>query len=68
MPYFSIIIPSFNRAHILKRAIQGILEQIFRDFEIIIVDDGSTDNTWNTISKFKDHPNIKIFHINKSTY
>ncbi|MFM9825029.1 glycosyltransferase family 2 protein, partial [Flavobacterium sp.] len=45
MPYFSIIIPSYNRAHIISRAIQGVLDQTFQDFEIVIVDDGSTDNT-----------------------
>jgi glycosyltransferase involved in cell wall biosynthesis len=50
-PFFSIIIPSFNRAHIIRRAIDSILKQIFDDFEIIIVDDGSTDDTRIAIEK-----------------
>lgn len=54
MPYFSIIIPSYNRAHIIERAILGVLEQTFRDFEIVIVDDGSTDTTKSTIHELND--------------
>ena len=45
IPFFSIIIPTYNRAHILLRAIDSVMNQSFQDFEIIVVDDGSTDNT-----------------------
>jgi len=45
MPFFSIIIPTFNRAHVIKRAIDSVLNQAFQDFELIVVDDGSTDGT-----------------------
>ena len=54
MPYFTIIIPSFNRAHVIERSIQSVLNQRFSDFEIIVVDDGSTDNTKQVISNFED--------------
>jgi len=43
--FFSIIIPSYNRDHSIDKALEGILNQTFADFEIIIVDDGSTDGT-----------------------
>ena len=45
MPHFTIIIPSFNRAHIILNTIQAVLDQSFQDWELLIVDDGSTDNT-----------------------
>jgi glycosyltransferase involved in cell wall biosynthesis len=45
MPTFSIIIPTYNRLPYLKKTLDSILEQSFTDFEIIVVDDGSTDET-----------------------
>jgi glycosyltransferase involved in cell wall biosynthesis len=44
-PFFSIVIPTYNRAHILSRSIDSVLSQIYQDFELVIVDNGSTDNT-----------------------
>ena len=49
MPFFSIILPTFNRAHLISRAIQSVLNQSFADWELIIVDDGSHDNTFEVI-------------------
>ncbi len=65
MSYFSIIIPSYNRAHIIDRAIQGVLNQTFQDFEIIIVDDGSIDNTQVIIKKYSNDLRVNyIYQIN----
>jgi len=44
-PFFSVIVPTYNRAHILSRSIGSVLGQTFEDFELIIIDNGSTDNT-----------------------
>ncbi len=53
-PFFSVIIPTFNRAHILPKAIQSVLSQSFADWELIIIDDGSKDNTNAVVEKFND--------------
>ena len=52
MPFFSIILPTFNRAHLVARAIESVLVQTFTDWELIIVDDGSRDNTFEIIRPF----------------
>jgi glycosyltransferase involved in cell wall biosynthesis len=53
VPKVSIIIPTYNRANLLSRAIKSVLDQTFQDFELIIVDDGSTDNTKEVIERFQ---------------
>lgn len=53
-PFFSIIIPTFNRARIISRAIESVLAQDFDDWEMIVIDDGSTDNTGDVVRVFSD--------------
>ena len=53
-PYFSIVIPTYNRAHSILKGIKSILSQSFQDFEIIIIDDASKDNTEKVVQEIKD--------------
>jgi len=55
----SIIIPTYNRAHTLPRAIGSVLAQDYPHWELVIVDDGSTDNTTQVLAQYND-PRIKI--------
>ena len=50
----SIIIPTYNRGWIIKEAIDSVMAQDYRDFELIIVDDGSTDNTPAILHSYRD--------------
>lgn len=53
-PVVSVVISTHNRAHLLPRAISSVLSQTYRDFELIIVDDASTDNTAEVVAGFHD--------------
>lgn len=53
-PFFTIVIPTYNRANLIVSTIDSILKQEFSDFEIIVVDDGSTDNTESVVRAIKD--------------
>src|SRR4030042_1857426 len=59
-PEISVIIPTYNRAGVLGRSIKSVLTQTYRDFELLVVDDGSTDNTDELLKSFND-PRIRFF-------
>lgn len=59
-PFISICIFTYNRAHLLSDTIKSCLEQNYENFEIIIADDGSTDNTSEVVREFND-PRIKYY-------
>lgn len=64
-PIFSIIIPTYNSIKTLDKTLRSVLNQSFKHYEIIIVDDGSTDNTFTKLKSFKD-TRIKLFKIKRS--
>ncbi|MBI5589706.1 MAG: glycosyltransferase [Deltaproteobacteria bacterium] len=60
-PLISVIIPAYNHELFVADAINSVLLQSFSDFEIIAIDDGSTDNTFGEMKKIND-PRIRLFH------
>jgi len=58
----SVVIPTYNRAHIVGRAIRSVLSQTYHSFEIIVVDDCSTDNTKDVVKDFNDQKVKYIKH------
>ena len=63
----SVIIATFNRSNILPRCLESVLSQTYQNLEIIIVDDGSSDNTNNVIKRYKKKDNrIKYFRHNQN--
>lgn len=64
-PFFSIIITTYNRAHLIKRAINSLVSQTEEDWEAIIIDDESTDNTHDQILQYISN-NPKIRYIRKT--
>jgi len=60
-PLFSIVIPTYNRGNILPAAVRSVLAQSCPDFELIIVDDGSSDDTATVVAGFADH-RIRYMH------
>ncbi len=61
MPFFSVIIPSYNRAHLIAATIRSVLSQSFNDWELILIDDGSSDNTKDVLGSFVDD-RVKYFY------
>ncbi len=62
----SIIIPTFNRSQLLVRAITSVINQKYTNWELIIVDDGSTDETKEVVEKFQEVNKISYFKIENS--
>jgi glycosyltransferase involved in cell wall biosynthesis len=62
-PLFTVFIPCFNRAYALPRTLESVSGQTFRDFEILIVDDGSTDNTKELIQEWQSRHRIPLRYI-----
>ncbi len=65
MPTVDIIIPSYNAANYLRAAVESVMSQTFEDWRIILVDDGSTDNTAEIIEPFLRQLGSKITYIKK---
>jgi len=62
-PFFSVIIPTYNRARSIADAVKSVLDQTFTDFELIVIDDGSKDNTAQVLKPLCDSdPRIRYIY------
>jgi GalNAc5-diNAcBac-PP-undecaprenol beta-1,3-glucosyltransferase len=59
-PFFSVVIPTFNRATFIGATLDSVLSQTFSAFEILVVDDGSKDNTAEVVGRFSD-PRLRYY-------
>jgi glycosyltransferase involved in cell wall biosynthesis len=59
-PRLSVILPSHNRENLVSRAVDSVLTQSFSDFELILVDDCSTDNTRRVLDQYRDTPRVRL--------
>ena len=64
LPKVSVLIPTYNYAHHLDEAIQSVLDQTYQNFELVIVDDQSTDNTDAVVSKYLQDKRIRYYKMN----
>lgn len=62
----SVIIPIFNRADFIERSLKSVLDQSYSDLEVIVVDDGSTDETFQVVKKFFSDKRLKYIYQENS--
>ena len=65
-PKITVLILTYNRAHLVERSIKSVLNQTFEDYELVLVDNGSTDHTPEVFEKYQNRKNIRIFRIEKN--
>ena len=60
-PLISVVIPAYNHERFVGEAVESVLNQSCRDFELIVVDDGSTDRTAEVVQGYTD-PRLRYYH------
>jgi glycosyltransferase involved in cell wall biosynthesis len=65
MPKIAVIIPLYNKENFIKQTLESVLHQTFTDFEVLIVNDGSTDKSWEIVSEFTDE-RIRLYNQENS--
>lgn len=65
-PNVSIIIPNYNHAKFLVKRLESVFNQTYQDFEVILLDDASTDRSLDILNVYKSHPKVSHFLVNKN--
>jgi GalNAc5-diNAcBac-PP-undecaprenol beta-1,3-glucosyltransferase len=65
-PRVSLIIPTFNRASLVTRAIDSAIGQTYANVEVIVVDDGSTDDTRTVLARYAEEPRVRVIHLGRN--
>ena len=65
MPFFSVVIPTYNSEELLNRCLTSVFSQTYQDFEIIVVDNSSTDGTQKVLKSFADQK-LKVITVNNN--
>jgi glycosyltransferase involved in cell wall biosynthesis len=64
-PPISVIVPNYNHAKFLKQRLESVFNQTYQDFEVILLDDCSTDDSVDILNSYEDHPKVSQLIINK---
>lgn len=65
-PNISVIIPTYNRAHLISRAIESVINQTYTNWELLVVDDASTDNTKQVLESYLSDTRIRYIKVDKN--
>ncbi len=65
-PKISILIWTYNRADLVERSIKSVLNQTYSDFELVLINNGSQDNTKEVLKKYEGHEKIRVLHLEKN--
>lgn len=64
-PIISVIIPNYNHSAFLPQRLESVFQQTFQDFEVILLDDASTDNSVEILRRYSNHSKVSHFQVNK---
>jgi glycosyltransferase involved in cell wall biosynthesis len=66
LPLVSVIVPCYNHEHYIAQCIESVLAQTYRNFELIVIDNGSTDNSRGIIATYAQKHSFKTIHLEKN--